>query len=84
MGSRFLIGKLIFNNFAKKNMKTTQANLINSFTLIILSFWGYIDTGSATAFIPFGFGLLIQTVIQRNRIIVSQWVQRNTPNMEPS
>ena len=54
-----LIDKLIFNNFAKKNMKTTQANLINSFTLIILSFWGYLDTGSVTAFIPFGFGLFL-------------------------
>ena len=40
-------------------MKTTQANLINSFTLIILSFWGYLDTGSVTAFIPFGFGLFL-------------------------
>tara|TARA_B100001029_G_C15052695_1_gene451964 strand:- start:1139 stop:1477 length:339 start_codon:yes stop_codon:yes gene_type:complete len=40
-------------------MKTTQANLINSFTLIILSFWGYLDTGSGTAFIPFGFGLFL-------------------------
>tara|TARA_B100000700_G_C15018287_1_gene844433 strand:+ start:423 stop:761 length:339 start_codon:yes stop_codon:yes gene_type:complete len=40
-------------------MKTTQANLINSFTLIILSFWGYLDTGSPTVFIPFGFGVLL-------------------------
>jgi len=40
-------------------MKTTQANLINAFTLIILSLWGYVDTGSGTAFIPFGFGVLL-------------------------
>ena len=33
-------------------MKTEQANLLNSLTLISLGLWGYFDAGSKTALIP--------------------------------
>ena len=37
-------------------MKTTQANLLNSLTLIALGLWGYFDVNSPTALIPVFFG----------------------------
>ena len=40
-------------------MKTAQANLLNSFTLIILGIWGYIDVDSPTALIPVFFGVIL-------------------------
>ena len=40
-------------------MKTTNANLLNSITLIILGLWGYFDVNSPTALIPVFFGVLL-------------------------
>ena len=40
-------------------MKPYKINLINALTLIILGFWGYIETNSGTALIPVGFGLIL-------------------------
>ena len=40
-------------------MKTTNANLLNSITLILLGLWGYIDVNSPTALIPVVFGEIL-------------------------
>ena len=40
-------------------MKVHQANTLNSISLILLGFWGYFDTTSATALIPVGFGFIL-------------------------
>lgn len=42
-------------------MKTTQANLINAFTLIAISLWGYFSSSSpsSTAFIPAVIGIFL-------------------------
>ena len=49
----FLLGK------KKEIMKTTNANLLNSITLILLGLWGYIDFNSPTALIPVVFGAIL-------------------------
>lgn len=49
----FLLGK------KKEIMKTTNANLLNSITLILLGLWGYIDVNSPTALIPVVFGAIL-------------------------
>ena len=40
-------------------MNATKANLINSISLILLGFWGYIDSNSMTALIPVGIGFTL-------------------------
>ncbi|MEO1623613.1 MAG: hypothetical protein AAFV25_00550 [Bacteroidota bacterium] len=40
-------------------MKPYIANLVNAAALIIMGVWGYFETGSATAFIPAGFGVAL-------------------------
>ena len=40
-------------------MKTTNANLLNSITLILLGLWGYIDVNSPTALIHVVFGAIL-------------------------
>ena len=40
-------------------MNASKANLINSFSLIIFGFWGYIDSSSMTALIPVGIGFVL-------------------------
>ena len=40
-------------------MKTKQANLLNSLTLISLGLWGYFDVNSPTALIPVFFGVVL-------------------------
>ena len=40
-------------------MNTKKANLINSISLILIGFWGFIDVSSITALIPSIFGVLI-------------------------
>ena len=40
-------------------MKTEQANLLNSLTLITLGLWGYFDVSSPTALIPVFFGVIL-------------------------
>ena len=40
-------------------MKTTNTNLLNSITLILLGLWGYIDVNSPTALIPVVFGVIL-------------------------
>lgn len=40
-------------------MKSQKMNLINALTLIVLGFWGYLETQSGTALIPSGFGLIL-------------------------
>ena len=40
-------------------MKTEQANLLNSLTLISLGLWGYFDVSSPTALIPVFFGIVL-------------------------
>ena len=37
-------------------MTSTNANIINSFTLIVIGLWGYFDVSAPTALIPVGFG----------------------------
>lgn len=60
-------------------MKTTHANLLNSFSLIFLGFWGYYNTlpegpESMTVFIPVVFGialLLCNSGIKKENKLVS-------------
>ena len=40
-------------------MNASKANLINSISLIVLGFWGYIDSSSMTALIPVGMGFIL-------------------------
>ncbi|MDC0249639.1 hypothetical protein OAK24_02050 [Flavobacteriales bacterium] len=40
-------------------MKTTNANLLNSITLIFIGLWGYFDVNSPTALIPVFFGVIL-------------------------
>jgi len=81
LANQFLIGKLIFNNFVKKNMKTHQANLINSLTLILMPLWAYLTyegtaekpEQSITALIPLCLGVILllcnKGVKNNNKII---------------
>jgi uncharacterized membrane protein (UPF0136 family) len=40
-------------------MTSTNANIINSVTLIIIGLWGYFEVSSPTALIPVGFGVAL-------------------------
>lgn len=40
-------------------MNAHKSNFINSIALIVLSIWGYFDTGSNSALIPMVFGLIL-------------------------
>lgn len=40
-------------------MKAPVANLLNASVLVIMGLWGYFETGSNTAFIPVGFGVVL-------------------------
>ena len=40
-------------------MEASKANLINSLSLIVFGFWGYLDSTSMTALIPVGIGLTL-------------------------
>ena len=40
-------------------MNAHKSNFINSIVLIALGIWGYFDTGSNSALIPAGFGLIL-------------------------
>tara|TARA_B100000900_G_C20458302_1_gene666097 strand:- start:652 stop:993 length:342 start_codon:yes stop_codon:yes gene_type:complete len=54
-------------------MNATLANLINSFTLIIIGFWGYLDFLSPTALIPVSIGVILlacyRGIKNQNKII---------------
>ena len=54
-------------------MTSTNANIINSVTLIVIGLWGYIEVSSPTALIPVGFGaaLILCTpgVKKENKVI---------------
>ena len=54
-------------------MNAYKANLINSISLIVLGFWGYIDGSSITALIPTAFGAILLScsggVKNQNKII---------------
>tara|TARA_Y100000590_G_scaffold138459_1_gene158524 strand:+ start:6501 stop:6902 length:402 start_codon:yes stop_codon:yes gene_type:complete len=40
-------------------MNPTRANLLNSISLIVMGFWGYIELSSPTALIPVVFGIIL-------------------------
>ena len=40
-------------------MTSTNANIINSVTLIVIGLWGYFEVSAPTAFIPVGFGVAL-------------------------
>ena len=40
-------------------MNTKTANIVNSVSLILMGFWGFLDVSSVTALIPSIFGVLI-------------------------
>lgn len=40
-------------------MKVHSANLLNAIALIPMGFWGYLSTGSPTAFISVAFGVIL-------------------------
>ena len=54
-------------------MNAYKANLINSISLIVFGFWGYIDGSSITALIPTAFGAILLAcaggVKNQNKII---------------
>ena len=40
-------------------MTSTNANIINSITLIVIGLWGYLEVSAPTALIPVGFGVAL-------------------------
>ena len=40
-------------------MTSTNANIINSVTLIVIGLWGYFEVSAPTALIPVGFGVAL-------------------------
>jgi hypothetical protein len=40
-------------------MNSTNANIINSVTLIVIGLWGYFEVSAPTALIPVGFGVAL-------------------------
>jgi len=54
-------------------MTSTNANIINSFTLIVIGLWGYFDVSAPTALIPVGFGaaliLCSNGVKKQNKVV---------------
>jgi|TARA_B110000483_G_C17691732_1_gene349740 hypothetical protein len=40
-------------------MTSTNANIINSITLIVIGLWGYFEVSAPTALIPVGFGVAL-------------------------
>lgn len=53
----YILHKISTNNLT--NMTSTNANIINSVTLIIIGLWGYFEVSSPTALIPVGFGVAL-------------------------
>ena len=67
----YILHKISTNNLT--NMTSTNANIINSVTLIIIGLWGYFEVSSPTALIPVGFGVALvlcsNGVKKQNKVI---------------
>ena len=49
----------VHNTELVKVFMVATTHLINALVLVIFGLWGYIESGSPTAFIPVGFGLIL-------------------------